>query len=173
MRLVQKLYCYVDESGQETKGKLFSVAVVVLSHQPNEWLALCERLEHSSGKGKFKWGTAKRELRLAYLRSVFAETKFRGSLYFSIFRDTMGYDVATITAIAKAVQHIRPSERFTTLVYIDGLKKSRRLKYGSELRKLGIPTRKVQGGHQGGKQRPGSAGRRPGWVYQRCGQGQR
>ena len=32
-----------------------------------------------------------------------------------------------------------------TLIYVDGLTKSKRHVYGSELRKLGIPTRKVQG----------------------------
>ena len=53
--------------------------------------------------------------------------------------------MATIMAIAKAIHHDKPPERFTTLVYVDGLKKTNRLKYGSELRKLAVPTRKVQG----------------------------
>lgn len=52
--------------------------------------------------------------------------------------------MATIMGIAKAV-HFREPENYTTLVYVDGLYKTKRHKYGSELRKLGIHTRKVQG----------------------------
>ncbi len=48
-------------------------------------------------------------------------------------------------AIAKVVHAVKQPGRFTTLVYVDGLKKTKRLHYGSELRKLGISTRKVQG----------------------------
>lgn len=46
--------------------------------------------------------------------------------------------------IAKAV-HLNEPKDYTTLIYVDGLAKTKRHEYGSELRKLGVPTRKVQG----------------------------
>src|SRR5260221_3263138 len=90
-------------------------------------------------------GTAKKEFRLDYLRRIFADHHFSSSVRYSVFRETTGYDVATILAIAKAINSKKPADRYTTLIYIDGLKKNKRQYYGSELRKLGVPTRKVQG----------------------------
>lgn len=42
------------------------------------------------------------------------------------------------------LKHPRRIE-YGTLVFVDGLAKTKRKEYGSELRKLGVPTRKVQG----------------------------
>ncbi|MEO8395960.1 MAG: hypothetical protein ABI700_23395 [Chloroflexota bacterium] len=53
---MQKIYCYVDENGQETNGRIFVVAVVVIDGDPQAVAAQCEEFEHMSGKGKFKWG---------------------------------------------------------------------------------------------------------------------
>lgn len=36
MKSKQKLYCYVDESGQDTKGKLFVVGIVVTGNEKEE-----------------------------------------------------------------------------------------------------------------------------------------
>mgnify|MGYP001561723993 CR=1 FL=1 len=54
-----KLYCYVDENGQDTKGKIFIVSVVVTTKERNELLILCEHLEKITGKRKDKWRQAK------------------------------------------------------------------------------------------------------------------
>jgi hypothetical protein len=47
--------------------------------------------------------------------------------------------------IAKAVQWRKPVEDYTTLIWVDGLSKTKQHEYGSELRKLGISTSKVRG----------------------------
>jgi hypothetical protein len=99
-----KLHCYVDETGQDTAGKLFIVVVIVLDFDPTGIQALCEQLEKSSGKGKFKWGKAKHELRLRFLRQVFADSRIKGCLRYSVFRDIedRNFDEATVKAIADA-----------------------------------------------------------------------
>ena len=140
----QKVYCYVDESGQDTKGDVFIVSVVVTSKERDELLQICEDVEEKSGKGKFKWGKAEDKRRLEYLKTIFSLKIFKGKLRYSIYRHQVNYDMATIVGIAKAV-HFREPKKYTTLIYIDGLHKTKRHKYGSELRKLGVPTRKVQG----------------------------
>lgn len=140
----QKLYCYVDENGQDTKGDIFIVTVVVTSKERDELLNLCERIEKDSGKGKFKWGKAESTRRLNYLKDVFSRTIFKRKLRFSVYRGKTDYDLATIMGIAKAI-HLNQLKNYTTLIYVDGLAKTKRHEYGSELRKLGVPTRKVQG----------------------------
>lgn len=142
---MQKLYCYVDETGQDTAGRIFVVAVVVTGKKRNELLKLCEQLEQVSGKHKDKWGRAKHERRMRYLRHVFADDRFRESLRYCLFSRTSDFDTATVKAIAGAVSWKKPVGKYTTLVYIDGLTKTKRHEYGARLRKLGLPVRQVRG----------------------------
>ena len=143
--IIKKLYCYVDENGQDTKGRIFIVSVVVTGRKRDDLLNLCEQLEQESGKGKFKWGKAEYKYRLEYLRRVFANNHFKENLRYSIFSRTTDYDSATINGIAKAILWRKPAQKYTTMIYVDGLSKLKRNEYGSRLRKLGIPTHKVQG----------------------------
>ena len=129
-RVKQKLYCYVDETGQDTEGDLFVVSVVVTSEEQDKLLKLCEEIEKKSGKGKFKWGKARSASRLEYLRLMFSSDIFKGKLRYSIFRDTKDYDLATIVAIAKAMRYHEP-ESYATLVYVDGLSRTKRQEYGA------------------------------------------
>ena len=50
----QKIYCYVDETGQDTLGELFIVSVVVNSADRDALVAVLEKIERTSGKGKVK-----------------------------------------------------------------------------------------------------------------------
>ena len=54
--MTHKLYCYVDETGQDTHGAFFLVAIVLTEH---EGLAVLEKqllAIESSGRGRFlKW----------------------------------------------------------------------------------------------------------------------
>jgi hypothetical protein len=50
----QKLYAYVDESGQDTAGRFFVVSVVLFGTDCDTVLARLEALEARSGKGLHK-----------------------------------------------------------------------------------------------------------------------
>lgn len=140
----QKLYCYVDENGQDTKGKIFIVSIVITGDERDKLMEFCEEIEIKSGKKKDKWGRASYKRRIDYLKSVFSITSFKKKLRYSLYRGQVNYDMATIMGIAKAV-HFKEPENYTTIIYVDGLARTKRHEYGSQLRKLGIPTRKVQG----------------------------
>ena len=142
---MQKLYCYVDETGQDTGGRIFIVAVVVTDEQRDKLLDLCEQLEKVSGKGKFKWNKARHDLRMRFLKLVFADDRFHSRLRYSVFRKTRDFDTATIKAITSAVRWGKPRRKFTTLVYVDGLSKTKRQEYGVRLRHSGLPVRQVRG----------------------------
>lgn len=143
---MQKIYAYADENGQDTMGRVFIVGVVVLvDSQHKEVLSsACEAFEVASGKGKAKWGKSRPRKRLDYLRRVLADPRFRGKLRYSVFEHGKDYDLATIMAIAKAI-HWSKLHDFTSLVYVDGLSKTKRPEYAQQLRRLGIPTQKVRG----------------------------
>ena len=141
---MHKLYCYVDESGQDTGGRIFVVAIVVTDENRDKLLELCEQLEKVSGKRRDKWGRAKHERRMQYLRNIFADDRFKEALCYSVYHQTIDYDTATIDAITKTVSWRKPTTKYTTLIYIDGLSKTKRREYGARLRRLGLPVRQVR-----------------------------
>ena len=142
---MHKLYCYVDESGQDPQSEIFIVAVVVTGEERDKLLDLCEQLEKVSGKQKDKWGRAKHERRMRYLHHIFADDRFNETLRYSVFKQTRNFDTATINAITSAVHWKKPAGKYTTLIYIDGLSKTKRQEYGVRLRRLGLPVRRIRG----------------------------
>ena len=143
-RQLQRVDLYVDETGQDTKGELFVVAVVAVVSS-DEFRQYCESLEQSSGKGKIKWGKADKNKRLTYLRSIMLHSsshKFK--LFYNVFRKTTDYDAATIEGIAKSIRVLRPSGS-RVYVHVDGLTKTKRFDYKTRLRKFSCPIKNVSG----------------------------
>ena len=149
--LMHKLYCFVDETGQDTlaqKGRnpIFVVAVVVAEKNIDKLTRLSEAYEKASGKGKDKWGSAKRDKRLRYMRLVFADDRLYECLRYRVFSEVKkGFDEATLSAIAHAVLWKKPSGSYIAKVYVDGLAKSRRADYRRTLRHLGVSMGEVRG----------------------------
>ena len=138
----QRVDLYVDESGQDTKGELFVVAVVAVINS-DEFRQYCESLEQSSGKRKVKWSKADKNKRMTYLRSILLNSSSHEfKLFYSMFRRTTDYDSATIDGIAKAIRRLRaPSSHI--YVHVDGLAKSKCHTYKTRLRQLSCPVKKV------------------------------
>ena len=149
---MDKLYCYVDESGQDTFAhtghkQLFIVAIAVLQQDRNELAEICEQYETVSGKGKFKWGQAEYTKRLRYMRLILADGRFHQALRYVIFTSITrnDFDKATIDGIVRAVLWKQSCSRFQTHVFIDGLAKSKRVEYRRRLKTKGILISEVKG----------------------------
>jgi hypothetical protein len=142
---MQKIYGYVDETGKEFGSQRFIVAVVILMESRDQLLELCEQMEKETGKGKFKWGKAKHEQRMQYLNKVFANRYLFGGFCYSVFPGSSDFDEATIVAIAKSINQFKPSGKYTALIYVDGLTKTKRREYGVALRRHGLHVQQVRG----------------------------
>lgn len=148
---MRKLYCYVDESGQDTSAQssrqqLFIVAVVVIEAAREELERVCEQYEQASGKGKIKWGKADRGKRLRYLRLVFADDRWRECLRFVAYGDVnRRFDDVTVLAIAHALQWKKSEQLHNAVIYVDGLSKTKRRSYTLELRTRGVTVYQVRG----------------------------
>jgi hypothetical protein len=69
---MKHIYCFVDESGQDTRGGPFVLAVVTTEDNVEFMRLTCKRIEQETGKGA-KWIKTRYERRLAYARQVLAE----------------------------------------------------------------------------------------------------
>ena len=67
----QKLYAYVDESGQDTAGRLFVVSVLLLAEERDALLPRLEGIETRSGKQNTKWQKTRHSYTYCMLLSRF------------------------------------------------------------------------------------------------------
>ncbi len=141
----QKLYCYIDETGQHTDGQLFFVSVVILSDDRDDLRRELAVIEESSGKHARKWTRATIKQREAYMRGLLRTTPFAGKLYYSKYEDTRAYVDLTILTAAKAINTHAPEHEHTATIFVDGLKRTEQHRFASGLRKLRVHVRKVRG----------------------------
>jgi len=142
---MQKLYYFVDGTGKEFGSRRFIVTVVIITEDRDGLLELCEQFEQETGKGKFKWGKAKHEHRMKYLKKVFSNRYLFRGLCYSVFSRNFDFDEATRIAIVKSINRLKPSGKYTTLVYVDGLTKTKRREYSVILRRHGLHVQQVRG----------------------------
>jgi hypothetical protein len=141
---MQKFFCYVDETGQDTRGELFIVAVVIADQERDQLRQACEDIERDSRKGRRKWIKTKYGRRLAYIRQVLERPIFEGKLNFAVYRDVQDYPSVTVQTIARALGATGETDYRATIL-IDGLPRSLERMVGLQLRRLGIRAKKVRG----------------------------
>lgn len=140
-----KLYCFVDESGQDTKGELFLVAVVLQDVKTLPTLEdKLELLEKESGKNKLKWKKTSNRIKSKYLESLTHIKELRGSIFYSTYHWTKEYSKLTSLTIAKAIL-AKEYKDYEVSVVIDGLNNSEREVVTRELKGLKIKYRKIRG----------------------------
>jgi len=141
----QKLYCYVDETGQDTAGKLYIVSVVIAQKDRDEIEKILEKIEKETGKGKTKWTRSKKEFKIAYLERVLTNKAFRRKIFHSFSKDTRAYRELTLITIASAITNVKEKDDYKASIFIDGLQRTQIFRVGSGLRKIGVQTQKVRG----------------------------
>ncbi len=140
----QKLYCYVDETGQDTKGAMFLVVVVITAEDPDALRSALERIEQVSTKGARKWFKTNRARRVAYIRELVQSGLCINDICFSAYENSLEYLNLTVLTTAKAIL-ARSHEPYEATVLIDGLGKTERRVVAHGLRKLRVNVRKVRG----------------------------
>jgi hypothetical protein len=141
----QKIYAYVDESGQDTGGEMFFVSVIIAGAERDVLRKHLREIELRSGKREKKWTRSTPLQRRSYLRAVFGLPAFRRRLYFSHYHNTKTYLDLTIFSTAKALIDFTHHEPYSAVVTVDGLGKSERHSFAAGLRKLNVAIRKVRG----------------------------
>lgn len=141
---MQKLYCYVDESGQDTAGKFFLVSVVIIAEEREKLRSVLKEIERESGKGIKKWMKSTRKQKHAYVKAVFQHSNFEGTLYYSEYFNTRTYVDLIILTTAKSI-HEHKKVFSEAVIFVDGLKRPERHHFAAGVRKLNIRVRKVRG----------------------------
>lgn len=139
-----RLYAYVDESGQETAGRLFVVSVLVSGPERETLLTQLEAIEAQSGKGRVKWHKARFSARQAYMLAVGQLILLAHSLFVARFTHSREYTHLTAAATAEAVRQKAPPP-YKLTVFVDGLRKHETAGFRQALRALQVQAHKVRG----------------------------
>lgn len=143
--MVTKLYCYVDETGQDTKGELFLVAVVLKEFSGLETLEKkLEGVEIRTDKRQSKWKKIGRDIKKKYLEELIQIKELKNTIFYAKYQASKEYSKLTSFTIAKAVL-AKESKNYTVTVIIDGLNDKERDVVREELKKLKIKYRKIRG----------------------------
>lgn len=141
----KKLYAYVDESGQDTKGLVFVVSVLILEKEREKISEELKKIETESGKKNMKWHKSRHEYRKAYIEGIFKMESLRDRIFFDVFSDTKKYIELTSYATAKAILKKSGNDEYKVTVFVDGFKKKELDIFSRGLRDLKIRTKKIRG----------------------------
>lgn len=137
----EKLYCFVDETGQDTIGKLFIVVAVVTGTEKEKVEEFLENCEQESGRGKIKWTNTKPDRRIKYLELSLKPIWLKGKIFYREYTDTKVYQDLTAIVITQALNlyaQSRHISNFRATVIVDGLNERERQKTSKILHRAGI-----------------------------------
>ena len=145
MPKTKKLYCYVDETGQDTKGRFFLVAIVVTGDEREELIKELEKIETESLKRISKWKKASPQRRATYIEKILDSHLFEDKISYAAFTSGKDYQEMTIIATSKAIISVAPLKNYEASVYIDALGGDERMEVATALRERHIKVNKVRG----------------------------
>ncbi len=123
--MTNKLYCYVDESGQDTHGEFFIVATIITSKERDTLLQHIEQAEVSSGRNNHKWSQSKTAQKKKYLTAIYSPAILRGSIYYRVtHKERLSYLEQTAVTVAQSLEKYSQYHHITDYrasIIIDGL----------------------------------------------------
>lgn len=139
----QKLYAYVDESGQDTAGRLFVVSVLLLAEERDALLPRLEGIETRSGKSNAKWQKTRHSARQAYMEELRQLPLVRQTLFFDVLQHGNYMELTALTT-ARALQR-KAHAPYKVTVFVDGLRRHEIPIFSKTLRRLQVQINKVRG----------------------------
>jgi len=142
---MKKIYCFVDETGQDTKGKSFHIVVVIIEGRAVELIRKSLIVvESKTSKGFKKWGRTDLNTRKTYIGQTTSLIKGGGHIFYAVFHNSKEYVALTAFALVQAILSYS-DKKVECSIIIYGLKESDQKKTLSVIKNFHIRYRKVRG----------------------------
>src|SRR3989339_1849146 len=141
-----KIYCYVDESGQDTNGELFIVVAAIFQKDREKFETKLRQIENISDK-KRKWSKSNQKRNILYNKKIARDKEFIETIFYSVETNksrNKSYLDITISTIASAID-LSKYQSTKAVILIDGLQKSQVRLVSTRLRRVGLSIEKVRG----------------------------
>ena len=141
----QIINVYVDEAGQDSGSKIFTVvAVGVFGNERDGLDKMVIELEDITRTGRRKWNHAAHSRRVAFLSAILDHKVGKGSVFFGVYQKPIHFFFPVVEIIENTIVHMVAKD-YIARVYVDGANKTVARALTNALRSRGISTRLVKG----------------------------
>lgn len=129
----QKLYCYIDETGQDAGSEFFIVVAVVSDKEQNLLRDQLLEVETQVKIGQRKWHKSKLERNIQYLQLVLKKEIGKGEIYFGHYKKPIPYFLPMLETLEKAIRD-KAKGNYKAVIYVDGIDKKKAAELTNALR---------------------------------------
>ena len=135
----QKLYCYVDETGQDINSEFFIVVAIISDKEQNLLRNELLEIESLAKIGQRKWRKSQFKRNKQYLQLVLKRKIGKGEIYFGHYKKPIPYFLPMLETLEKSILD-KAENDYKAIVYVDGIdkKKAAELTNALRLRKINL-----------------------------------
>jgi len=141
---MQKLYCYVDETGQDTKSEFFIVVTVVSDKNQEQLRRQLSDIEEVAQTHQLKWHKTEQRRRIKYLSLILERNIAKELVYTARYQKPIPYFFPIIDVLEKAIKKAARGN-YQARIYVDGIDRKKAMELTNALRATGISLRMVKG----------------------------
>ena len=140
---MQKLYCYVDESGQDAGSEFFVVAAIVSEQEQEKLRDSILQVEKITKSGGKKWHKLRSENRVKHLNIILDQKIGKSDVCFGCFKKPIPYSFPIIEVVEKSIKR-KVKRKYSAIVYIDGIDRKKAAELTNALRMRGVSLRFIK-----------------------------
>lgn len=141
---MQKLYCYVDETGQDAGSEFFIVVTVISDKEQQLLRDALVSVESLAGTGRLKWHKSRHERRMKYLEMVLQRKIGQGEVFYGKYKKPLPYFFPMMETIKQAIVN-KATGDYRAIISVDGLDKKKAAELTNALRIGGLKLEMVRG----------------------------
>ncbi|MBI4253260.1 DUF3800 domain-containing protein [Candidatus Uhrbacteria bacterium] len=134
---MQKLYCYVDESGQDDRSQYFTVVVIICFGDRDIIRQQLIDIEHITKTYGLKWHKTKHDRRMHYLAVACKSDVGAVTTYYGIHKKPLPYFFPMSDTLERAIKKACTG-KYSATVYVDGIDRTIAKKLTNILRSRGV-----------------------------------
>ena len=140
----QKIYAYVDETGQDAGSEFFIVVTVISDKEQQLLREALLGVELVAGTGRLKWHKSRHERRMKYIEMVLQKRIGRGEVFFGKYKKPLPYFFPMLETLKQAIVN-KAAGNYRVVVSVDGIDKKKAAELTNALRLGGLRIKTVRG----------------------------
>jgi hypothetical protein len=132
-----KLYCYIDETGQDDASSMFIVVAVISVQEQEPLREALVRIEKEAGTGGRKWHKSSASRRLRYLSLAFEKKIAAGEIFFGSYQKPLPYFFPMLEVLEHAIKK-KATHPYTARIFVDGIDRKKAAELTNALRLRGV-----------------------------------
>lgn len=139
----QKLFCYVDETGQDDRSQAFIVVTVISDSVQTELKEALLQFERQTKMRAKKWHKSRKEEREAFMEMLVERRLAAGGIFFGQYQKPIPFFLPMLETLTSAILSVA-TENYQAIVYVDGIDRKKSQELTNALRVKGIKTKQVR-----------------------------